>query len=136
MLNDYLNKKDSLAEKEKERYLRLLVLLSHIYDFDIKKYLANASNKQASSKKLLAAFSNPLKNNLFLKSLLLYRFNNGYFQVQELSVPNEKNPLDKDEPMTYYQSQARLLQKVITIYLDKINNYCFEDLNTNLTFNL
>ena len=70
MLQDYISQKDQLSQKEKERYLRLLVLLSHIYDFDIKKYLANANSKRISIKKLIASFSNPLKNNSFLKSFV------------------------------------------------------------------
>lgn len=136
MLQDYISQKDQLSQKEKERYLRLLVLLSHIYDFDIKKYLAKANSKRISIKKLIASFSNPLKNNSFLKSLLLYRFNNGYFQVEELSIPNTTNPSDNDKKINYYQEQSYLLQKIINIYLDKINNYCFEDLNQNISFNL
>jgi hypothetical protein len=65
-----------------------------------------------------------------LKELLINRFNNGSFNIKELILegdsPRESSDFD------YLSYQAKLIHQIISIYLDKINNYCVDDLNSEI----
>jgi hypothetical protein len=144
LLQKYIEEKDNMNDDEKKSYLLLMRLLADIHNIDLKKELASyVSEKNTTevlneiidteieSSYLMNTLSNPLDNDTFLKSLLFQRYNNGSFEVREISLPGEKRPDDEEEfdESIMYQKQAELMIHLYSIFIDKMNNYALDDLN-------
>ncbi len=144
LLQKYIEEKDNMNDDEKKSYLLLMRLLADIHNIDLKKELASyVSEKNTTevlneiidteieSSYLMNTLSNPLDNDTFLKSLLFQRYNNGSFEVREISLPGEKRPDDEEEfdENIMYQKQAELIIHLYSIFIDKMNNYALDDLN-------
>ena len=145
LLQKYIELKDNMEDEEKKSYLLLMRLLADIHNIDLKKELAsyvseknvNASvineiiDTEIESSYLINTLSDPLENDTFLKSLLFQRYNNGSFEVREISLPGEKRPDDEEEfdENIMYQKQAELMIHLYSIFVDKMNNYALDDLN-------
>ncbi len=145
LLQRYIEEKDNMEDEEKKSYLLLMRLLADIHNIDLKKELASyVSDKspkadvlneiidtEIESSYLTNTLSNPLDNDTFLKSLLFQRYNNGSFEVREISLPGEKRPDDEEEfdESIMYQKQAELMIHLYSIFIDKMNNYALDDLN-------
>ena len=86
---------------------------------------------EVESSFLISSLSNPLDNEMFLKSLLFQRYNNGSFEVREISLPGEEKPQDTEEydESIKNQKQAELMIHLYSIFIDKMNNYAKEDIN-------
>ncbi len=86
---------------------------------------------EVESSFLISSLSDPLDDEVFLKSLLFQRYNNGSFEVREISLPGEERPEDSEEynDAVKNQKQAELMIHLFSIFIDKMNNYAAEDIN-------
>ena len=86
---------------------------------------------EVESSFLISSLSDPLDDEVFLKSLLFQRYNNGSFEVREISLPGEQRPEDSEEynDAVKNQKQAELMIHLFSIFIDKMNNYAAEDIN-------
>ena len=93
--------------------------------------LTELIDTEVESSFLISSLSNPLDNEIFLKSLLFQRYNNGSFEVREISLPGEDKPQDTEEynESLKNQKQAELMVHLYSIFIDKMNNYAKEDIN-------
>ena len=132
IVNDYLLKKSKLSDYDKAKYLKILLYLSEIYGINLREALTKSPNTEEtltiSLENIIKNLSNPLDNYEFLEELLTQRYNNGYFEVREISLGSydlvkENGSSDKE------QLQAELAYRLYQIFLDKFNNYAFDDLN-------
>lgn len=124
-LVNYYNKiKKELTNEQKEKYLRVLTPLSYIYNVDLRELL---TKKEAviENNNTFNSFTNPLDNMEMLKLLLKQRYETGSFLINEIKFET----IRESEPIDYSKEQAKLIYKIIHIYLDKYNNYCQNDLN-------
>ncbi len=126
-VNKYLTNKQEMDDQRKAEYLRVLASLSDIYDINLRELL---TPKKEVVEEKEEGYTNPLDNDEVLKELLINRFNNGSFNIKELILegdsPRESSDFD------YLSYQAKLIHQIISIYLDKINNYCVDDLNSEI----
>lgn len=77
---------------------------------------------------LISNLSNPLDNYNLLGSLLDQRYNNGYFDIKEITL-NKFDKAKENEEKDYSNIEAELAYRLYRIFLDKFNNYAFDDLN-------
>jgi hypothetical protein len=136
MVKDYVNKKANLNDLEKTEYLRVMLYLSEIYNVNLREELMKKSQAKKDKKietlsidSILNNLSDPLTNKDFLEKMLVSRYHNGYFNLEELI--NEETTIE--EKYEYYDLQAELLYKVYSILLTKYNNYNSDDLNSKYT---
>ena len=136
MVKDYVNKKSGLNDVEKTEYLRVMLYLSEIYNINLREELIKKSNAKKNKKieslsidNILNNLSDPLDNKEFIEKMLVSRYHNGYFNLEELI--NEESTIEENHD--YYELQAELLYKVYNILLTKFNNYNSDDLNTKYT---
>lgn len=125
MIEDYLKEKNSLTDREKASKLRILLYLSEIYDIDLREQLdeKESSSSKESNKDIIDSFTDPLNNNEILAKLITFRYENGYFNILELSDYVEEQDFD------YFKIQSEVIFKLIKIFTDKFNNYAYDDLN-------
>ncbi len=128
----YLIKKNNLNDYDKTRYLKVLLYLSEIFNIDIREILSRKEDETTSSSNttcsLLKDLSNPLDNNEVLSNLLSQRYNNGYFDIKEITL-SKHNIVVENECKDYPELLSSLAYKLYHIFLDKFNNYAFDDLN-------
>jgi len=127
-VNKYLTNKQEMDDQRKSEYLRVLAALSEIYEINLRELLTPKVKKVEEEPKEL---SNPLDNDEALKELLRQRYNNGSFEIRELSLEGD-SPRESSE-FDYLSFQAKLIHQIIGIFLDKINNYCTDDLNEEIS---
>ena len=118
LLNDYIEKKDGLNDKDKEKYLRALVPIAKEYNIDLKQELTRKKR----------VYSNPLDNDLLLKTLIYQRYNNCIFNAAEIILPNSKE-IKNNESFDYTRLQKKLIDKISELLIDKIGNYATDDIN-------
>lgn len=125
MIEEYVKQKSNLTDREKASKLRVLLYLSEIYDIDLREQLneKKSSSSKESNKDIIDSFTNPLEDNDLLAKLLTYRYENGYFNIIELSDSVEEQDFD------YSKIQAELAFTIFKIFTDKFNNYAYDDLN-------
>lgn len=131
IVQSYLNKKSKLNDYDKTRYLKVLLYLSEIYSINLRELLSTSNNEEETQQtdnleSLLTDLSNPLDNTEILSQLLDQRYNNGYFDIKEISLTHESL---KEDTLNYNELLSSLAYKLYNIFLDKFNNYAFEDLN-------
>ncbi len=131
IVQSYLAKKSKLNDYDKTRYLKVLLYLSEIYSINLRELLIAPKEEvhevSNDSENLLTDLSNPLDNEEVLSSLLDQRYHNGYFDIKEITLSNIKEP--EETPINYNELLASLAYKLYNIFLDKFNNYAFDDLN-------
>lgn len=135
ILQSYLNKKSKLNDYDKSRYLKVLLYLSEIYNENLRERLTTSISPTTSSEELTLEYifnnlTNPLENEKVLGELLDQRYNNGYFDIKEINFGEE---ITNEEEANYPKIQASLAYKIYRIFLDKFNNYAFDDLNEEYT---
>lgn len=118
LLNDYIEKKDGLNDQDKEKYLRALVPIAKEYNIDLKQELTRKKR----------VYSNPLDNDLLLKTLIYQRYNNCIFNAAEIILPNSKE-IKNNESFDYTRLQKKLIDKISELLIDKIGNYATDDIN-------
>lgn len=132
LVQSYLNKKNKLNDYDKTRYLKVLLYLSEIYSINLRGLLTEQQEKTdletKDLEKLINNLSNPLDNLELLEKLLDQRYHNGYFDIKEITL-SKKDYLKNEETFNYNELLASLAYKIYRIFLDKFNNYAFEDLN-------
>lgn len=124
----YILNKDSYSNDDKSEILKILALVSKIYDINLKEEIEKHYKKNHKGSTLKDDISNPLDNKALLISYLFQKYHNCVFNIRELNIPNyykTKNYKEED----YTKIQAGLIKKIITIYLDKMNNYGTQDIN-------
>lgn len=124
----YILNKDSYSNDDKSEILKILALVSRIYDINLKEEIEKRYKKNHNGSTLKDDISNPLDNKALLISYLFQKYHNCVFNIRELNIPNyykTKNYKEED----YTKIQAGLIKKIITIYLDKMNNYGTQDIN-------
>lgn len=131
IVQSYLAKKNNLNDYDKTRYLKVLLYLSEIYSVNLREQLTSPKEEtheiSNNLESLLTDLSNPLDNNEVLSNLLDQRYHNGYFDIKEITLCNTKAP--EEISINYNELLASLAYKLYNIFLDKFNNYAFDDLN-------
>lgn len=127
-INNYIDNKNNYTNKQKSDYLKLLAFSSKIYNIDLKEEIAKRYKEDNTKEENDYNLSNPLDNDIFLMSYLFQRYTSCNFNITELEIPNYYKK-EKEINNNYIPTQAKLIKKIITIYLDKINNYGTEDIN-------
>lgn len=135
MIKEYQNKKNKMTDTEKASYLRILLYLSELYKLNLRELLTNGSKKQLHSatdnkKNQLDDLSNPLDNQELLKKMINQRYSNGQFEIRKIDIENQNY---KETNYDYLKLQAALTYRLYSIFLDKFNNYAYEDLNPQYT---
>ncbi len=127
-IDKYLSNKNKYSKVEKSEILRNLAMVARVYDIDIKQEIESKYKELNKEDNIIKELLNPLDNDSFLLSYLYQRYSNCIFNIRELPLPNYYNSnSSKDDD--YINYQARLMKRIILIYLDKINNYGIEDIN-------
>lgn len=127
MIEDYVNKKDKLTDHEKASQLRILLYLSEIYEVDLREQLKSKKIKKNQPGDILSDFTNPLDDNNLLANLLINRYQNGYFNILELSEHVENNNFD------YSKLQSELIFNLLKIFITKFDNHSYDELNPKYT---
>lgn len=133
IVREYLRKKNKLTDFEKSRYLKILLYLSEVYDVNLRDMLETTkeepkANNTIDINELLRNISNPLDNEEVLSVLLNQRYNNGYFEIRDITLKSDTNIEDKQN-YDFDLYHAELTYKLYRIFIDKYNNYALEDLN-------
>ncbi|MBE6146594.1 MAG: hypothetical protein E7171_08270 [Firmicutes bacterium] len=133
IVREYLRKKNKLTDFEKSRYLKILLYLSEVYDVNLRDMLETTKeepkeNNTIDINELLRNISNPLDNEEVLSVLLNQRYNNGYFEIRDITLKSDTNIEDKQN-YDFDLYHAELTYKLYRIFIDKYNNYALEDLN-------
>ena len=132
IVKEYLRKKKNMSDYDKSRYLKILLYLSEIYEVNLRELLTlpEVEKKEISTidiNELLRNLSNPLDNEELIKSLLNQRYNNGYFEIRDINLKSDAiipNTSNYDFDLLH----AELTYKVYSIFLEKYNNYAFDDI--------
>ncbi len=143
VMSDYLNRKNELSDQKKAQYLKVLLYLSDILNIDLRNVLEIKKQEEKQEKiktshiniktsSFIESISNPLDNEELLSLLLEQRYHNGYFDASEIFLASEKEIIESKE-YDYLKMHADLTYKVQRIFLDKFNNYAFDDLNERYT---
>ncbi len=135
IVEDYLNKKKKLTDNEKSRYLKLLLYLSEIYGVNLRELLTKEPEtsqtiseiSEVSLNDIYDELSDPLENEELLSLLLTQRYENGYFNVREIILKTDS--ILSEYPYDFEKEHANLTYRLYRIFLDKFNNYAFDDLN-------
>lgn len=128
ILNVYLDKKAKLNDYEKTKYLKVLLYLSEIYQINLRERLKNMPKKPLEFPNITSIFrnlTNPLENVEIIKKYILNRYHQGYFDIREIKPKNKIENKDYN----YNDILANLSFQVLKIFLDKLNNYAYDDLN-------
>lgn len=133
IVREYLRKKNKMTDYDKSRYLKILLYLSEIYEVDLRSMLSShKEEKQEIStigiNELLRNISNPLDNEELLSTLLNQRYNNGYFEIRDITLKSDIT-IPETSNYDYDLLHAKLTYKLYRIFIDKYNNYALEDLN-------
>ena len=133
IVKDYLRKKNKMTDYDKSRYLKILLYLSEIYGVNLREMLTTppVEKKEISTidiNELLRNLSNPLDNEEVMSTLLNQRYNNGYFEIRDITLKSD-NTINDNPNYDYNLLHAELTYKVYRIFLEKYNNYAFEDLS-------
>lgn len=128
MVDEYKNQKKHMTDTQKASYLRILLYLSEIYEVNLRELLFNSKDINSENKENsfnLNNIINPLDNNILLSDMLSQRFNNGQFDIENLYQVESNQNSEYD----YSKIQANLIFKLFRIFIDKMSNYAYEDLN-------
>ena len=135
MLDTYCEEHTNYDEELKEKYLRCLSQLSQIYEINLRNELVKYLNvhkpkeKKYSLPNILKNITNPLDNIELLNTLLDKRLNEGNFDIKNITLSNDKEPIPSNDE-NYVNIQAELTHKLYEIFLNKINNFAEQDLNS------
>lgn len=132
IVKEYLRKKNKMSDYDKARYLKILLYLSEIYEVKLRELLITpkVEKKEITTmdiNELLRSLSNPLDNEELMKALLNQRYNNGYFEIRDITLRSDSIIPDTSN-YEYDLLHAELTYKVYRTFLDKYNNYAFDDL--------
>lgn len=140
IVQKYNSQRNKLSDYDKARYLRVLLYLSEIYEINLRKLLdvkkenipvrenSLSENDDINLDTLIKQLSNPLDNHDLLGTLLDQRYNNGYFNIKDITL-NKFDIVIENEETNYHAIEAELAHRLYRIFLDKFNNYAFDDLN-------
>ena len=135
MLDKYCEEHSTYDDELKEKYLRCLLQLSQIYEINLRNELVKYLNvhkpreKKQSLPNILKNITNPLDNIELLNTLLDKRLNEGNFDIKDIILENDKEPIPSNDE-NYVNIQAELTHKLYEIFLNKINNFAEQDLNS------
>ena len=137
MIEDYLGKKKEMTDQEKASYLKILFYLSVTFNINLRKELTKEKTiikkvtlpTDITKKSLKENLSDPLEDEEVLLAYFKQRFNNNSFNIANLSLVTDK-VIKEDKEYDYLKLQADLTYKLYLIFLDKFNNYAYNDLNT------
>lgn len=124
LIKEYLSKKHSLSDNEKVGYLKLLFYLCELYNLNLRSLITNTSSKE--SPKSNDTSENPLNNQELLLNLIKERYENGSFNIEDFN-PNHQSITEED--YNYLEELSNLAYNLFQIFIDKFNNYAYEDLN-------
>lgn len=132
IVKEYLRKKNRMSDYDKSRYLKILLYLSEIYEINLRELLTTpkVEKKEISTidiNELLRNLSNPLDNEELMKALLNQRYNNGYFEIRDITLRSDSIIPDTSN-YDYNLLHAELTYKVYRTFLEKYNNYAFDDI--------
>lgn len=130
MIDTYNQNKHSMNDKEKSIYLKILLYLSEIYNINLRSLLMQTNNKEKSLNE--TNYNNPLDNDNLLSTMLTSRYQEGSFNLNNLILKEDKIIKEKKN-IDYEELQANLIFNLYNIFLDKFNNYAYDDLNPSFT---
>lgn len=131
LLNEYMLIKANLSTEEKIEYLTILLYLSEIYELNLREIYTTKKNDQITQEKK-ENFSNILDNNNLLSSMIVNRYDNGYFDIKTLLLKDDKLP-KKSSPYDKLKMTSDLIYRLYSIFVDKLNNYANDDLNSDFS---
>lgn len=135
MVDEYQNQKKQMTDSQKSSYLRILLYLSEIYDINLRELLIAKKDDKINPSQLniniLSEVSNPLDNNKLLDDMLKERYHNGSFDIETLYEKDNDNKEDNSNDL--FKIQSNLTYKLYRIFLDKMSNYAYDDLNIKYT---
>lgn len=129
MIDDYIDKKKYMSDTQKATYLRILLYLSEIYNINLRELLTKEKQQEkVNICSILKKATNPLEDINLLSTLIDQRYNNGTFDLEKITTNSSS-----EEDYDYNDILSKLAYKIYQIFLDKFNNYAFEDLNIKYT---
>ena len=127
-IKEYIDNKDGYTNNTKSEILKMFALVANVYEINLKEVIKTHYMRGTTLKENKDFVQNPLENDFFLQSYLLQRYYNCSFNIKELAIPGYYK-LKRYKEDNYYPIQAKLMKRIISIYLDKINNYGTQDIN-------
>ena len=127
LMEYYLDHKKEMTDQEKITYLKVLFHLCEVYEIDLRQEIINNNKNQKEEltfESLRKLLNNPLDNEQMLIDLLKQRLNSNGFNVDTL-YPVKIDEKEYDE----IELKANLTYRLYSIFLDKFNNYAYNDLN-------
>lgn len=137
MIDDYLSKKKEMTDQEKASYLKILFYLSVTYNINLRHELTKEKKEikkvilpeDINKKYLKENLTNPIEDEEVLFAYLKQRYEENKFDIANLSLITDKK-INSDKEYDYLKLQADLTFRLYTIFLDKFNNYAYNDLNS------
>ena len=127
LMDYYLDHKKEMNDQEKITYLRVLFHLCEVYEIDLRQEIINSNKNEKEDltlDTLKESLLNPLDNEEALVDLLKQRLNFNSFNVNSL-YSNTIEEKEYDE----IELKANITYRLFSIFLDKFNNYAYNDLN-------
>ena len=136
MIEDYLSKKKDMTDSEKASYLKVLFYLSVTFDINLRKELTKEKKNikkvvlpdDINKKYLKENLTDPFEDEEVFSAFLKQRYQENRFAIEELSLITDE-PIKESKEYDYLKLQADLTYKLYLIFLDKFNNYAYNDLN-------
>lgn len=125
IFNNYRQSKSKMDNEQKEKYLRLLLKMSKIYNINLKK-MFNPDFEENITYNL----SSILDNNAILKDLIEYRYAYGNFDIIDLdNYENEHSSFD------LIKEKSAFLKDILPIIIDLKSSYNFSFLQNSNDIN-
>lgn len=133
MIDSYNQNKRYMTDKEKAAYLKILLYLSEIYNLDLRSLLLSSKKaKETPDTQDLSNYQDPFTNSELISKMLSQRYQEGNFDIKHLTLSKDKI-IKEQNNIDYFKFQSSLTYNLYCIFLDKFNNYAYEDLNTIYT---
>ena len=137
MIEDYLSKKKEMTDSEKADYLKVLFYLSVTFNINLRHELLKEKTNyekvilpiDITKKYLKEHLTNPLDDEEVLLEYLKQRYKDNKFDIANLRLITDKKTKPEKE-YDYLKLEADLTYRLYLIFLDKFNNYAYNDLNT------
>lgn len=124
MIEQYKKEKNTMDNTKKVGFLKLLFYLCELYNIDLRELI---SKKEETNKETNSTLSlNPLENDELISNLLKERYSIGSFEIENFLY---NNSLIVEEEYNYNKEISSIAYNIFQIFIDKFNNYAYDDLN-------
>ncbi|HAB67440.1 MAG TPA: hypothetical protein DCE23_08745, partial [Firmicutes bacterium] len=125
MIKEYQKEKKNMDNTKKAGFLKLLFYLCEIYNLNLRELITKKEEKTCKNNDDTLKMD-PLTHNNLLTSILRERYESGLFQIENFNYHQEEI---KEQEYNYNHEIASLAYNIFQVFIDKFNNYAYDDLN-------